>query len=75
MRPSNLGRGIKRWLNGQILAADPGQSRVSAAESWPLRQRFLLPFCYSLLAMLDLLESWGYSWTTPGLGFSLGFSF
>ena len=27
-----------------------GQSRVSAAESWPLRQRFLLPFCYSLLA-------------------------
>ena len=23
MRPSNLGRGIKHWLNGQMLAADP----------------------------------------------------
>ena len=23
MRPSNLSREIKRWLNGQILAADP----------------------------------------------------
>ena len=52
-----------------------GHSRVSAAESWPLRQQILLPFCQSLLATLDLLEGWEYAWTTPDLGLTFGLFF
>jgi len=46
-------------------------SRVSAAGSWPLRQRIFLTFCYHPGASLDLLEFGEYAWINPELGFFL----
>ena len=64
--------GLNAGSTARLLPRIRGQSRVSAAESWPLRQRILLTFCYSSCALLDLLECGEYSWMDPDMGFFFG---
>ena len=72
MRPSNLSRGIKRWLNGQMLAADLRPEPRFRGRILVVAPTIYVAILLLSYASLDLLESWEYSWTTPDLGFSFG---
>ena len=75
MRPSNLSRGIKRWLNGQILAAD-------LRPEPRFRGRILA--VAPTISVVVLLQSIGHVGSSrrlgifvdaPDLGLTFGFSF
>ena len=66
--PSNLDRGIKRWLNGQIPAADPRPEPRFRGRILAVVPTNSVAVLLQSVGHVDLLEVWVYAWMTPDLG-------
>ena len=66
--PSNLDLGIKRWLNGQIPAADPQPEPRFRDRILAVAPTNFVAVLLQSVGHVDLLEVWVYAWMTPDLG-------